>query len=461
MTPVRRPLSLTLRLTLLFGVASAAIFVVFGWLIGNATEAHFEAEDNSELVVIAEAVSNALAEAESSGTIEGLDRRFEDIRVGHHGAALYIAARDCEPIYANSEPELGRVACTQAKNTDTDSTVHWNDSNHSHRALVRRLALSSQTYTVAVSVPIDFHIQFLAAFRQTLWIMIALSISVISALGWIVARRGHAPLRAIINRVRQINADGLADRLAPDALPSDLAGLAESVNDLLFRIDTAFRRLSDFNADVAHELRTPITNLLAQSQVALSRVRSAEEYRDVLYSNVEECERLAGMITDMLFLAMTDHGDRELHFTNVDLLAEVHDLYDYYEVWAEERAVSLQVIGSGTVTGDRQMLRRAISNLLSNAIRHATPGKFVTITIDPPSNGHLRFSIENAGTEIGPDHLPRLFDRFFRIDASRQRNGDGAGLGLAIVKSIVDHHQGAIEVTSSHGLTRFSLSIPV
>jgi two-component system heavy metal sensor histidine kinase CusS len=244
------------------------------------------------------------------------------------------------------------------------------------------------------------------------------------------------------------------------ALPRELVDLAAAFNAMLSRLEESFRRLSEFSSDLAHELRTPIASLMTQTHVALSRTRSAEEYREVLYSNSEEYERLARMITDMLFLAKSDHGLIAPRSETVDLATEVKELFEFYDALAEDQGVSLAVEGVGTVAGERLMIRRAVSNLLSNAINHTPRGGCVKVRIERAANGEIRLSMENPGEGIAPEHLPRIFDRFYRIDPSRQRSTDGAGLGLAITKSIVAAHKGTVHAFSEGGLTRFQIVFP-
>jgi len=229
---------------------------------------------------------------------------------------------------------------------------------------------------------------------------------------------------------------------------------------MLARLEGSFRRLSDFSSDLAHELRTPISNLMTETQVAISKARSSDQYREVLYSNLEEYERLARMIADMLFLAKADNGLIVPSSEMVDMAMEVRELFGFYEAFAEEQGVSLVLAGGGVVRGDRLMIRRALSNLLSNAIRHTPHDGSVKVLIDPRKSGEIHLSVENPGEDIEPEHLPRLFDRFYRVDRSRQKASEGAGLGLAITKSIVEAHKGTIQVFSSNGSTRFAITIP-
>jgi two-component system heavy metal sensor histidine kinase CusS len=229
---------------------------------------------------------------------------------------------------------------------------------------------------------------------------------------------------------------------------------------MLARLEDSFRRLSDFSSDLAHELRTPISNLMTETQVAISKARSADQYREVLYSNLEEYERLARMIADMLFLAKADNGLIVPSSEMVDLAIEARELFGFYEAFAEEHGVSLVLAGGGVVRGDRLMIRRAMSNLLSNAVRHTPREGSVKVLIEECRSGETRLSVENPGEEIEPKHLPRLFDRFYRVDSSRHKASEGAGLGLAITKSIVDAHQGTIQAFSSNGSIRLAITFP-
>jgi two-component system heavy metal sensor histidine kinase CusS len=299
------------------------------------------------------------------------------------------------------------------------------------------------------------------AFEQSLWLAIAASIALTALLGWIAARRGLAPVREMADLTQGISANRLGDRLRPESVPTELIDLAIAFNAMLARLEGSFTRLSDFSSDLAHELRTPISNLMTETQVAISKARSADQYREVLYSNLEEYERLARMIADMLFLAKADNGLIVPSSELVDLAAEARELFGFYEAFAEEQNVGLVLAGAGAVRGDRLMLRRALSNLLSNAIRHTPRGGSVTVRLDRYKPEEIELSVENPGEDIEPEHLPRLFDRFYRIDRSRQKaSSEGAGLGLAITKSIVEAHKGTIEVFSSNGSTRFAISFP-
>jgi two-component system heavy metal sensor histidine kinase CusS len=278
-------------------------------------------------------------------------------------------------------------------------------------------------------------------------------------LGWVAVRRGLSPLQAIRQKAESITARRLDARLTSDSIPAELADLVETLNAMLSRLENSFRRLSDFSADLAHEFRTPISNLMTQSQVMLSRTRTPDEYRDVLASNIEEFERLSHMVADMLFIAKADEGQIVLSRETMVLAQVAEDLVEFHRLVAEEQAVSLTSSGQGEITGDPLMIRRAISNLLSNALRHTPSGGQVCVVIESGEND-VRIVVSNTGKTIPAKHLPRLFDRFYRADPSRHRDGSSSGLGLAIVKSIVVAHGGQASVVSEGGTTSFILRIP-
>ena len=242
-----------------------------------------------------------------------------------------------------------------------------------------------------------------------------------------------------------------------EAVPIEMADLALSLNDMLQRLQNDFRRLSEFSSDLAHELRTPISNLLTQTQVVLAQPRGVAEYQDTLASNAEEFQRLARMVSDMLLLAKAEHGLLLPSTEEIVLQTEVSALMDFYEALADEKSVSLHCSGDGRVLGDRLMLRRAISNLLSNALKYTPADGQVVIAIEStPDTVFLR--VNNTGPEIAAEHLPRLFDRFYRADKARTHaESDGAGLGLAITRAIVEAHGGKVAVQSFDGKTIFVL----
>jgi two-component system heavy metal sensor histidine kinase CusS len=461
-----RPKSITFRLTLFFSTASTAVLLVVGTLIGTLVEAHFEELDLIELNGKLELVRHALAKARSPADMAVVPQNLSDALVGHHGLSVAVLGPDRKPLFESSGaafPATLLESRPPQESSGRTKPVRWEQDGQGYRGIVAAAVtgIAGQApLSVVVAVSTEHHRVFMEAFEKSLWLAIAASIALTALLGWIAARRGLAPVREMADVAQGISAHRLDERLPPESVPTELVDLAIAFNDMLARLESSFRRLSDFSSDLAHELRTPISNLMTQTQVAISKARSADQYREVLYSNLEEYERLARMIADMLFLAKADNGLIVPSSEMVDLAAEVRELFGFYEAFAEEYAVSLVLAGGGTVHGDRLMIRRALSNLLSNAIRHTPRDGSVKVRIDQDKSGDVDLSVENPGEDIEPEHLPRLFDRFYRVDPSRQKASEGAGLGLAITKSIVEAHKATIQASSSNGSTRFAIRFP-
>jgi two-component system heavy metal sensor histidine kinase CusS len=270
-----------------------------------------------------------------------------------------------------------------------------------------------------------------------------LTIAAVSLLGRRIARDGLAPVDRLSQHAAALNPDDLSLRMPTGQLPAELDGLMASFNGALDRLQHAYMRLSSFNADVAHELRTPLSNLIGQTQVALSRTRQADELEDVLHSNLEELERLRTIINDMLFLARADQGAMAANLATTSLAALVRKTADFLDVLFDEAEVTLSVVGDATLAVDASLLGRAMTNLLDNAIRHgAGPGR-VTVTIEDHGE-EVCIGVRNKGAPIQDCHLTLLFDRFYRLDPARENSGDSHGLGLAVVKAVASMHGGSV-----------------
>jgi two-component system heavy metal sensor histidine kinase CusS len=229
---------------------------------------------------------------------------------------------------------------------------------------------------------------------------------------------------------------------------------------MLARLHESFTRLTQFSSDLAHDMRTPLTNLLAEAQVALSQPRCADDYRAVIESSVDEFQRLSRLIDSMLFLARADSAQRRLSLQQVDARSEALLVAGYYESMAADAGVEIVVHGNAHFEGDVLLVQRALSNLVSNALTHAPRGSMVELhNVDLPR--YARLSVSDSGAGITEPHLERIFDRFYRVDPARYNSARGTGLGLAIVKSIMNEHQGECSVESiPHVRTTFSLRFP-
>ena len=281
-----------------------------------------------------------------------------------------------------------------------------------------------------------------------------------SALGYWVAHIGLKPLIKLSQEAQKLAPPRLSGRLKLSPLAPELEQLVSAFNSTLDRVEQAYTRLESFNADVAHELRSPLTNLIGQTQVALTRGRSAEHYFEVLQSNLEELERLRSIINDMLFLASADQGSKASKLTRASLAGEVATTLDYLEFILEDAQVTVQVSGDAEVNIETAHLRRALINLLSNAVQHTEARQQIEVLIEHTGKRAI-INISNPGQAISAEHLPRLFERFYRVDAARHNSGANHGLGLAIVKAIALMHGGDVFVRSADGRNTFGLYLPV
>lgn len=452
-------------LAILFGLAGSGALVGLGLYQTAAVKSHFAEGDMVELKVKLDLATALMARTRSVSDFAALSEALETALGGHHQLEMRITRANGEVIFPATEsshthdhpitwPEVGAKP-------DPQRAVEWESGGDLYRGIFARRLLGipgEAPATVAVAFQINHHRDFVAAFQNGQWLATVVAITLTAVLSWSVARLGLAPLRRMSEHARGISAARLHDRLDTTVLPVELVGLAQAFNGMLARLEDSFVRLSDFSSDLAHELRTPVSNLMTQTQVALGRHRTADEYREVLYSNLEELERMSRMIADMLFLAKADNGMAIPNRETVNLAAMVRELFDFYEALAEEKRVALKASGSGSISGDRLMLRRALSNLLSNAIRHTPPGGVVEVRIATDGDGRVHLSVENPGPAIPAEHLPHLFERFYRAEASRSRSTEGFGLGLAITRSIVQAHHGTIGVESAGDRTCFRMS---
>ncbi|MBK8637014.1 MAG: heavy metal sensor histidine kinase [Chromatiaceae bacterium] len=457
-----KALSLTARLSLLFALSAVVVLLGLGWVVARSVEAHFLELDRHEMEGKLALVRNLLAKVQTPTDFAALPRELDDALVGHPGLAVRVLAPDGALRFATGEVqvpagEAAGIGLAQGR------WRLWQEGGRWFRTLTAGAPTGltpDRPDTVVIGLDISHHRHFMAGFRRTLAMAMALAALLTGVLGWAATRAGLRPLRRVTALASTLEASRLGARLPEARVPAEIETLVVAFNAMLARLEDSFRRLSEFSADIAHELRTPVGNLMIQTQVALSDARTLDQYREILYSSLEEYERMAQMISDMLFLAQADNGLLKPSTTAVDLAAEVRDLFDCFDAWSDERGVTLALDGSAAaVTGDRPMLRRALSNLLTNAIRHTPAGQSVQVYLEADTQG-TRITFENPGVQVPAEHLPRLFDRFYRVDPVRRRQGEGAGLGLAIVKSIVTAHGGTIGVTSSEGGTQFVIVLP-
>jgi two-component system, OmpR family, heavy metal sensor histidine kinase CusS len=320
--------------------------------------------------------------------------------------------------------------------------------------------VGEQPFTIQFAMDVTHTEAILQQYARNIVFVLLSGITVAALLGLFLVRLSLRPLMRITDAVQQMTAAKLHGRITTEGWPAELAVLAGAFDDMFARLEDSFTRLTQFSADLAHELRTPVNNIRGQAEVALARSRDASEYREALASNLEETERLTRTIENLLFLARCEHAKSELALAELDVAAEARSVAEYAEPMAAEKKIELSVTGTGHARADSLLLRRAILNLVMNAIHHTRDRGRIEVHADEDGD-FTRLSVSDSGAGIASQHLPRLFDRFYRVDSSRTGDTRHAGLGLAIVKSIADLHRGRVTVESQPGRgSVFTLHLP-
>lgn len=460
----RARLSLAMRIALasaLFGlvVAGGAIAVGYWSLLRQLDE-----RSAQELVGRREQLEHILSTFDSAQAVEQSKSRFADLFFGHDDLHLALTNPRTGQVLARfSEVATEAVTVMNHAAAPPDAMHTWVTPEGARFSGIHGTTRLAHGHTVRFYLSVDRHRDtvLLDGFVKATLLALPLLLLIVAVGAGVIARTGLSPLRSFNRLAASIGARSLNRRIMATQLPPEVADLAVEFNSMLDRIDEGYRKLEDFSGDLAHEMRTPVATLLGRTQVALSQTRSAQDLREVLEGNVEELERLSTLISDMLFIARAEHDAIVLQRDEVGLEHEALRVADYLSMIADEKDVRLQVSGvAPPLRADRLLIQRAITNLVSNAIRHAYAGSTVAIAVKSAAS-QATLSVTNEGDEIAPAHLDRIFARFYRADPARSRVEGGSGLGLAIVRSIAGAHHGDVAVQCKDGKTTFTLTLPV
>lgn len=460
------PSSLTTRLALAYGLTTAAILVGVATYLSSALGSQLQSRDETELVGEVLLVRHLLREVADETEIRTDTHRFADIAMGHEGLILVVRTREGEPLIALNPhnepiPPLRVLPANTAPDKSLLQTWHPRNGVPSRgMAALGQVGESGRTVEIIVLSDAGYRAALMREYRGELLGAVLCGAIVAAALGYLLARRGLRMLRRMASDAAAVTTSRLATRLDVGGAPEELRELAGALNAMLARLQDSFTRLSQFSADLAHDFRTPISNLVGQTQVTLAQRRTPAEYEALLESNLEEYERLARMIENMLFLARADNAQVAMKRVTLDLGAELARQADYFELLADARGIAIEVAASGTLEADATLFRRALGNLLSNAVQYSPEAAVITLR-SWREQDRVVIEVANPGPGIAAEHLPRLFDRFFRGDPARANSGESSGIGLAIVKTIMDLHHGSVQVESVvDGLTAFRLVFP-
>jgi two-component system heavy metal sensor histidine kinase CusS len=316
-------------------------------------------------------------------------------------------------------------------------------------------------FTVNAAMSLAKEEQFLTGYRRVLLLAVTATLAIALAAGYLLARRGLQPISRLSTIVDELGAGQLHRRIGEEAWPTELKPLAKNFDRLLSRLEESFARISLFSADIAHELRTPLHILRGEAEITLSKDRPISDYRACIESAADEYDRLSHMVDALLFLARSEQPDAQLDKRSLDIEQETAAVFAYYQAMADELGVTLVNHCAGSVIADSALLRRALGNLVANALHHTPSGGRIFVDVKAAPDHKAEIVVSDTGHGIAPEDLPHVLDRFYRADGARPRLGQGTGLGLAIVQSIMQLHGGTVSVQSEpHRGTAFTLTFP-
>lgn len=430
---IQTSLSRWLAIQTLIGlsVACAGIYAAISW----SFNAKHEEEYRQHYAMVKHAISDSL---DTTGQ-DVMQHKLRDIFSSHPDLAVVMTLAG-QPFYAHL-PTTTEPSFWQWRSTPADD-----------------LKIRGQPLNVRMALDVGQDNVMQRRLGYTLVGTAALGSLLVSIVGFLLVRRSLAPLKLLAAETAQVGPDKPGRRIAASAYADELQPWIHQFNALLQRAEGAYVQLEAFNADLAHELRTPLSNMIAQVEVELGRSRSVEALREALGSCLEEVRRMSAIMTDMLFLSQADRGAKARRSGPCSLAEQVQAVAEFHESDLEERQLTLQVRGDAQMAVDSGLLRRAISNLVSNAIRHADVQTTVLVSIEEATDS-VSISVQNRGMIIPPGTLERVFERFFRADAARTGSSQHHGLGLAIVAAIARMHDGRTFASSAGGVTRIGLHI--
>ncbi|MGF1806623.1 heavy metal sensor histidine kinase [Aliivibrio sifiae] len=437
-------LSMKSKLTLMFFTTSVFVFIGLGFAIQYLVQSHFYEEDlrliESNRTSIFVLLENK--KISSSEIFASLKSR---------GIYIWLEKNDAT-LSQNTNIIPNDSAFKQSKKIN-----EWSYNDGTFRTLY--YPLDNDNYMgFLIGINIDHHIRFNKRLNGILMWSVGIASLLSFLYSFMIVNMGFKPLQSLQDRIKQVQPNKLNIRLSDTSLPNELIEFAKIQNQMLERLELGFERLSDFSSDIAHELKTPLANIVTQTHVTLAQPRTPHEYQEILLSNLEELERINKTINDTLYLAKSENDLLLKDNIQLDLNELFTPIVEYYSIISEESGNPIYLSGQGTLFGDKSMIQRIINNLLSNAIRHSEENTDITIDIKETPN-NVVIAVSNMGDTIDEKDLPFIFERFYRADKSRQHlSSSGAGLGLTIVRAIVNAHNGNITVQSLNGNTTFTVA---
>ncbi|MES2151250.1 MAG: heavy metal sensor histidine kinase [Pseudomonadota bacterium] len=460
---IGKSFSMTQRLVLMFAAVATLAFAGAGAYLYQALSQSMASRDDSAMLNKAMLVRRVLSEVSAIDDVHRYQHLLDAV-FSNQGCVLRLLGPNGSLLLQSATPSraIGPMVAVPMAREPLVSDIHDWQSAQGQGRIISVMGVTGGTVPTQIQVVIARErsdwTTMLSEYARNVVLAIFLGSTLVTMLGFLAVRAGLYRLREVIEKANNISTHRLNTRLAVHDMPAELRKLSGAFNAMLDRLEEGVQRLSGFAADLAHDLRTPINTLMVANQVALSKPRSIEEYQLVLVSNIEEYERLAGMIENTLFLARVDNAQLALNREALDVKAELERIRDFYEGLSEEAGVKLTVAAMDVrVTADPILFQRAVCNLLSNAISHTPRGGNIDVLAYEYADA-LNVMVENSGPGILPEHLEHIFDRYFRVDPARSASLHSAGLGLAIVRAIMRLHGGEVMAHSEPNVkTKFVL----
>ncbi|PUA16666.1 heavy metal sensor histidine kinase [Glaciimonas sp. PCH181] len=454
--------SITVRLVTMFAAAALLIFSMIGMSLYSVVQRELERHQQEELHTLFQDIQYMIQHNGSAERWPRVRAKLDALTPTDGSKHFWILSDDSRFQFGQGLAEIDNLE----RDPDGSGTILLRKREYPLRTMTKTIAALDERPPVRLIVGIDLEPYFhtLHAFVIALLSLSLVGIALVMLLGYWIARVGLRPLKQLSIEAQGFSPKALSQRLQVARLPDELSDLATTFNGALDRIENAYKQLEGFNADVAHELRTPLANIIGTTQVALSRERNAGEFQEVLQSNLEDLERVRSIINDMLFLARADQGEPATGLIVASIALQVSKTVEFFEFILDDGGMTVSIGGDVGVEApiETALFRRAISNLLQNAIQHSGVGAEIIVTITRQENA-IQIAVSNPGEPIPEAHLNRLFDRFYRVDAARHDQGlqHGYGLGLAIVRAVANMHGGGVFASCEDGMTTIGFSVKV
>jgi heavy metal sensor kinase len=461
-----RRLSIGVRLTSWYLVIFAAAELCFGigmWLV--LRQSLYNIADDALTAQVDDVTRFLKAQKPKNRTVAGLQEEVSEAYVlEHSGDFLQLCDEDGNWIFRASPLERNQFAPVAPAAVKSRSFQNVQLEGKPYRFITQRIGVNGRSYTVQTGVAIDQTVATLSLFRRYLLMLAPLLLLATASGGYWLSRKALSPVDALARTARSIGGSNLGDRLEKLKTGDELQRLSDTLNEMLARIENAFLRVIQFTADASHELRTPISLIRTEAEIALRKPRGSTEYREALRHVLLEAERASSLLEELLSLARADSGRENLHLAPLDLHAAVAETANEWHQMLESHNLQFkQAIADGelAVLADHSAVQRLLAILLDNAAKYTPPPGIIELLLET-RNEMAVITVRDSGIGIAEQDQSKIFERFYRVDKARSRLLGGAGIGLAIADWIVRQHQGSIAVQSSigHG-SSFIVSLPL